>query len=230
MRTAVARAAFSGLLLAGLLLVSACGHSARAGQVLRMCIDRWNQGNMVGQGPAPANVAFRRPFPKERRSMVLPRGRQCIVSIAAGDGTWTCVLTASGAYWCPPRHEPTGPPLAKKNAEIDGRGHLAFDGSLAGTHAIRRLRWQRYPLVDGTVKPWTPSGHLRPGVRFTSSGRGPCFRVGETVISGISCLDGHMRRYDSCFPQHKRWRAGEVAACGGFGSARFVRWTITERR
>src|SRR5690242_2725756 len=105
------RAALLGLLLFGSLLTVACGQRTRASQALRTCIDRWNQDNMVGQGPAPANIAFRRPVAKERRSIVLPPGRQCIVAIAAGGGTWTCVLAPSGAYWCPPRHEPTGPPL-----------------------------------------------------------------------------------------------------------------------
>ena len=92
MRTALPRAALLGLLLSGSLLAAACGHQTRADQALRTCIDRWNQDNMVGQGPAPANIAFRRPIARERASTVLPRRRLCIVAIAAGGGTWTCVL------------------------------------------------------------------------------------------------------------------------------------------
>jgi hypothetical protein len=97
-------------------------------QALRTCVDRWNQANMVGWGPAAANVAFRRPVAKEHSSIVLPRHRLCIVAIGAGQGTWTCVLGSFGAYWCPPLHEPTGPALTVlkgRNATIDGRGLLA---------------------------------------------------------------------------------------------------------
>src|SRR5437764_2479994 len=80
-----ARPSVLGLLLAGLLLAAACGHKTSAAQALRTCVDRWNQGNMVGWGPAPVNVSFRRPVAKERASIQLSARRQCIVSIAALD-------------------------------------------------------------------------------------------------------------------------------------------------
>jgi hypothetical protein len=189
-----------------------------------VCVDRWNQANMLGWGPAPANVAFRRPVAKERASIELSACRQCIVAIDAHRGTWTCVLAGSGAYGCPPRHEPTGPPLTDKNATIDRRGLLELDSPLEGTHP---LAWQRYPHIDGFVEPWTSSGELRPGLRFDGKERGGCFRVDETARSGISCLSGTLLRYDACFPQRQNWRAGGLAACGGLGDTRFVRWTIT---
>lgn len=63
------------------------------------------------------NVAFRRPVAMERERIQLSRERQCIVSIAVGDGSWTCVLATSGAYWCPPLKEPTGPAM-KRNARL----------------------------------------------------------------------------------------------------------------
>jgi hypothetical protein len=198
-------------------------------QALRTCVDRWNQANMLGWGPAPVNVAFRRPVAKEHSSVVLPSRRQCIVAIPAGGGTWTCALIGSGAYWCPPLHEPTGPPLRDKNATIDGRGVLELDSPLKGTHPTPPLGWQRYPHVDGFVEPWTPGGKLRPGIRFKGEGRGPCFVVDETARSGISCLRRTLIRYDACFPQRRHWRAGDLAACGGLGRTSFVRWTITER-
>jgi hypothetical protein len=192
-----------------------------------MCVDRWNQGNMVGWGPAPANVAFRRPLARERSNVELSRRRQCIVAIAAGRGTWTCVLTSSGAYWCPPLHEPTGPVL-KKNARIGEHGVLTLDQALEGTHPTPPLAWQRYPHVDGFVEPWTSSGTLRPGLRFKGEGRGNCFRVDETVRSGVSCLSlTSFTRYDACFPQRRHWRVGELAACAGLGDTTFLRWTIT---
>src|SRR5436309_4012473 len=99
------------LLIAGLLLVAGCGHKSAADQMLRTCVDRWNEANMVDWAPAAVNVAFRRPNAKEHSSIQLAPQRQCIVSIDAGRGTWTCVLADSGAYWCPPLHEPTGLPL-----------------------------------------------------------------------------------------------------------------------
>jgi hypothetical protein len=222
----VARGRTVTFVLAGLLLAAACGHKTSA-QRLRTCVDRWNQGNMVGWGPAPVNVAFRRPVAKERTSIVLSPRRQCIVSIGAGDGTWTCVLGSSGAYWCPPRHEYTGPPLTNKNATIDRPGVLELDSPLKGTHPTPPLPWQRYPHVDGFVEPWTSDGTLRPGLRFTGHGHGGCVVVDETAISAISCLTRDGGRYDSCFPQWQYWLPGEVAACGGPGEIRFVRWTIT---
>src|SRR4029450_3760531 len=49
-------------------------------QALRTCVDRWNQANMVGWGPAPVNVAFRRPVVKEHSSIMLHAARQLIVA------------------------------------------------------------------------------------------------------------------------------------------------------
>ena len=216
-----------GLLLAGLLLAPACGHKTSAAQTLRTCVDRWNQGNMVSWGPAPANVSFRRPFAKERASIELSARRRCIVAIAAGGGTWTCVLGNSGAYWCPPFHEPTGPPLTNQNGTIDKRGVLVLEHPLRGTHPTPTLAWQRYPHLDGFVEPWRSSGTLRAGLRFRGSGRGGCVVVDETAISAISCLTPDLRRYDACFPQWPNWQAGDVAACGGLGDTRFLRWAIT---
>jgi hypothetical protein len=208
---------------------SAGGHTTSSAQALRTCVDRWNQGTMVGWGPAPVNVAFRQPVAKERSSIRLPSVRQCIVAIPAGGGTWTCVLIRSGAYWCPPLHEPTGPPLTNKNATIDRRGVLRLDTPLKDTHPTPPLAWQRYPHIDGFVLPWTPSGKLRPGLHFNGEGRGRCFRVDETARSGLSCLKPTGVRFDACFPQRRDWRAGDLAACGGLANTRFVRWTITGR-
>ena len=231
---------FASLLVATL-MASACagsrgsspptgGHLAiSSAQVLRTCVDRWNQSNMVGWGPAPVNVAFREPNANEHSSMVLSSRRQCIVAIPAGGGTWTCVLVSPGAYWCPPLHEPTGRPLTHKNATINGRGVLNLDVPLPGTHPTPSLTWQRYPHLDGFVLPWTRRGKLRAGLRFQGEGRGRCFRVDETARAGISCLRPDDSRFDACFPQRQHWRAGDLAACGGLGGTSFVRWTITGR-
>jgi hypothetical protein len=179
--------------LAALLLPAvSCGHRTPNAQALRTCVDRWNQGNMVGWGPGPVNVAFRRPNAKEHSSIQLSSGRQCIVATPAGDGTWTCVLSSTGAYWCPPLHEPTGPRLTE-NATLDRRGVLKLDSPLKGTHPAPPLPWQRYPRVDGYIHPWTSSGKLRPGLRFTGEQRGRCFLVDETARSAVSCLAGNSR-------------------------------------
>jgi hypothetical protein len=206
-----------------------CNHHSAAPsaeQALRTCVDRWNQGNMIGWGPGPANVAFRRPNAKEHSTMLLPERRQCIVATPAGDGTWTCVITSSGAYWCPPLHEPTGPRLPE-NATLDRRGVLALDSPPKGTHPAAPLAWARYPRVDGYVQPWTSDGKLRPGLHVEGGHRGRCFRVDETARSAVSCLSGNSR-YDSCFPRRRPWRPGDVAVCSfGPGSTRFTRWVIT---
>src|SRR5919198_2561659 len=174
--------------LAALLLPAlSCGHKPPSAQALLTCVDRWNQGNMVGWGPGPVNVAFRRPNAKEHSSIELSSRRRCIVGIAVGDGTWTCVLSSTGAYWCPPLHEPTGPRLPE-NARLDRRGVLELDSPPTGTHPTRPLRWFRYPRVDGYIHPWTSGGRLRSGLRFKGERRGRCFLVSETERSAVSCL------------------------------------------
>jgi hypothetical protein len=181
---------------------------------------------MVGWGPGPANVAFRPPNAKERASIQLSPRRQCIVGIAVGDGTWTCVLATSGLYWCPPLHEATGPRLPE-NATLNRRGVLKLDSPLKGTHPTPPLAWRRYPLVDGYIQPWTSGGKLRAGLRFEGKRRGRCFLAAETVRSGISCLAG-VNRYDTCFPQRRPWQRGDLAACSvGPGYRTFTRWVMT---
>jgi hypothetical protein len=210
--------------------LSTAVNNQQAAQALRTCVDRWNQGNMIGWGPGPANVAFRRPNAKERSRMELSSRRQCIVATAAGGGTWTCVLLKTGAYWCPPLHEPTGPPLRAlgKNATIDRRGVLELAAPLNGTHPTTPLAWARYPRVDGYIHPWTSSGKLRRGLRFKGVGRGSCFLGAETARSAVSCLQ-HDTRSDACFPQRRPWKRGDLAACSfGPGSRMFTRWLITQ--
>jgi hypothetical protein len=205
----------------------AFGHQASRSQTLRTCVDRWNQANMAGWGPGPVNVAFRRPNAKEHSSMELSSRRHCIVAIEVGDGTWTCVLIPTGAYWCPPLHEATGPRL-KENATLDRRGVLEPDSPLTGTHSTPPLAWQRYPHVDGYIHPWTASGKLRRGLSFEGKRHGRCFLVDETARSAVSCLDG-TARYEACFPRRRPWQRGELAACEfGPGSTRFTRWVITQ--
>ena len=178
-------------------------------------------------GPGPGERLYRRPNAKERSSIELSPRRQCIVGIAVGDATWTCVLSGAGAYWCPPLHEATGPRLAE-NARLDRRGVLDLDSPLNGTHPARRLPWQRYPRVDGYIHPWTSSGELRPGLRLKGVGRGRCFLAAETVRSAVSCLQG-VTRSDSCFPQRRPWQRGDLAACSfGPGSTTFTRWVISQ--
>jgi hypothetical protein len=216
----------SFLLTGGLLSCSA--HGVKVTQTLRSCVDRWNQGNMVGWGPGPANVAFRRPNAKEHSTINLPSSRVCIVGIAVGDGTWTCVQSSTGAYWCPPLHEATGPRLPE-NATLDSHGVLTVDSPLKGTHPAPPLAWQHYPRVDGYIHPWTSTGKLRPGLRFKGEGRGRCFLAEESARSAVSCLYQNSGRSEACFPRRRPWRRGDLAACSyGPGSRTFTRWVITE--
>jgi hypothetical protein len=215
-------------LCALLLPALSCGHHNSDAQALRTCVDRWNQGNMVGWGPGPANVAFRRPNAKEHSSIELPSRRVCLVGIAVGDGTWTCVQSDDSAYWCPPLHEATGPQLPE-NAALDTRGVLKLESPLKGTHAAPRLPWERYPRVDGYIHPWTSSGKLRAGLRFKGEQRGPCFLAEESARSSVSCLYPSGGRNDACFPQRRPWQRGDLAACSfGPGSTTFTRWVITQ--
>src|SRR5204862_7469284 len=54
-----------------------------------------------------------------------------------------------------------------------------------------------------------------------------CVVVDEPAGSGISWLTRDGGRDDACFPQRQDWLRGGLGACGGVGSTRFVRWTIT---
>jgi hypothetical protein len=216
--------------LAALVLAAvSCGHTQSNAQALRTCVDRWNQGNMVGWGPGPVNVAFRRPNAKEHSRIELSSRRQCLVAIPAGDGTWTCVMSSTGAYWCPPLKESTGLPLTDKNATLDRRGVLKLDSPLKGTHPAPPLAWERYPRVDGYIHPWTSRSKLRPGLRFKGGQRGPCFLADSTVRSAVSCLLPSLGRDDACFPRRRPWQRGDLAACSfGPGSTTFTRWVISE--
>lgn len=222
----VALAACS-LIVASLLAAGCGGHRSAADQTLRTCVDRWNQDNMVSWGPTAAEVgvALLRVRHGERS--------RCVVALAVSSkrrsATYVCVMTPAGAYGCPTNAEGS-PPLGKQNATVELGGHLTLHVSLKGTHPTPPLTWQRYPHVEGVVKPWTAGGKLRAGLRFSGADRGPCFLIAETITSGISCLTSGGGRYEACFPQHRRWRAGDLAACAGLGPLDFVRWTITERR
>lgn len=181
---------------------------------------------MVGWGPGPVNVAFRRLNARERRSIRVLRGRHCIVAIDLGDGSWTCVLSAAGAYWCPPLKESTGPEL-KRNARLDRYGLLVLDRPPTGTHLTPPLRWHRYTVVDGYIQPWTAGGALRPGLTFKREGHGRCQLEDSTVNSAVSCLTPNFGRYDACFPRHRDGRGGDIAACAdGPGFTTYTRWKV----
>src|SRR5947208_3634743 len=131
-----------------------------------------------------------------------------------------------GSYLCPTNAEGS-PPLSNYNATVDRRDLHSFPARRSSDLPTPPLAWQRYPHADGFVQPWTSSGTLRAGLRFKGHGRGGCVVVDETAISAISCLTPNGRRYDACFPQWRDGPPGELAACGGLGGTRFVRWTIT---
>jgi hypothetical protein len=182
---------------------------------------------MVGWGPGAVNVAFRRPVAMERERMRLPRRKQCIVAVAVGDGSWTCTLVTSGAYWCPPLKEPTGPAM-KENARLDRQGFLTLDRPPKGTHATPPLAWSRYPVVDGYIQPWTAGGSLRAGLTFKRSGRGRCFLADSSAYPAVSCLRPDLGRDDGCFPRDRDGRRGEIAACAdGPGYLTYTRWKVS---
>ena len=166
-------------------------------QALRTCVDRWNQGNMLGWGPTLVNISIRRLDAARLDEVGLrnPALSRCVVSLAVhfrrdpttgcsgaaalpGDpafcvdrsATYNCVINRLGAYGCPTNADTLRTPLRKKNATTDKSGVLRTDNSLPGTHPTPPLAWQRrYPHVDGLIEPWTGSGRLRPGIAFTSS-------------------------------------------------------------
>ena len=212
------RAVLCLLLAASLAAATACDGktTSKSAQELRRCVDRWNQANMVGWGPAFVRASVRRLDAKELGAIGLrdPARRRCVISFAFESradpqtgcsgpapvpgkpgwcldrsGTFSCAINPLGAYNCPLIHEPLGPRLTKKNATTDKRGLLKLDVPLKGTHATPRLAWQRYPHTDGWVEPWTRAGDLRRGLRFAASGHGPCFMGSEKTHekSALTC-------------------------------------------
>ena len=270
----VARGLFPFLVAATLVALVGCDsektareHAARtslspsAAQALRTCVDRWNEGNMLGWGPTLARVSIRRLDATQLAAVGLRDRalRRCTVSLAVhsrrdpGTGcsgeavmpghpqfcvyrqsTFVCVMNAFGAYGCP--HTADGsPPLRNKNATTDGNGLLTLDAPLEGTRATPPLAWQRrYPHTDGLIEPWTRSGKLRPGLRFTSTygGGGTCgpgFGSEQTVAkSAVRCLWRGLYQVDPCFPQRAGSNGrGAVFACpNGRGATAFGRFVI----
>jgi hypothetical protein len=166
-------------------------------QALRTCVDRWNQGNMLGWGPTLVSVSIRRLDASEQAGLGL-RGRslpRCTVSLAVhsprdpstgcsgesvmpgypkscvdSQNTFACVINTVGGYECP-RYADGSPPLRNKNATADKRGVLKLDVPISGTKATPPLAWQRrYPHIDGFIDPWTRAGKLRQGLTFEQAG------------------------------------------------------------
>ena len=117
--------------------------STASAQALRACVDRWNQGNMVGWGPALVNVSVRRLNAAQLAEVGLrnPTVPRCVVALAiefrrdpkagcsgasvvAGrpgwcvnrSQTWNCVMDGFGAYECPTNADTAHTPLRGKNA------------------------------------------------------------------------------------------------------------------
>lgn len=212
--------------------------AASPAQALRTCVDRWNQDNMVSWGSMTVRVAIRGLNARERSVLSVPDpGRRlCTLSLAGGvgDNTWICQVGIAGGYYCPLITSDGMPPLTKPNGRTDRRGVLKLDVPLKGTHATPPLPWQRrYPHVDGFILPWTRAGKLRAGLRFAGlTERGKCGHWVEHRVprSAIRCVDARTGGIDdSCFPQRRTFRAGDVAACGAPGDTTFTRWLITGR-
>jgi hypothetical protein len=207
-----------------------------ARQELRTCVDRWNQANMVGWGPALADVAVRRLRSHEQDHVgVYDRRPHCIVATAdrLHEQTFVCVLNPAGAFWCS-RYSDGAPPLERENARLDSHHVLRLDAPLVGTHAAPPLAWQRYPHVDGLIHPWTRSGKLRAGLTLESPGgkryRGHCLHGSEYTRdpAALKCVSDV--QFDACYAPTADWnRRGAVVACASEGSTHFGRFLITER-
>jgi hypothetical protein len=221
-----------------LLLLSATTSQAAAPsrQALRTCVDRWNQANMVGWGPALVDIAVRRLVPAEVHNVgSYGRAPRCVASIAAKLNlqTFVCVINAAGAYDCSHSSD-GGPPLQRADGSLDTHGGLRLNTPLVGTHATPPLPWQRYPHVDGQVHPWTSTGRLRRGLSFMRSRgaryRGRCVHGSEYTRdpAALKCVSDV--QFDACYPPTRNWnRRGTIVACAGAGSTRFGRFVIEGR-
>jgi hypothetical protein len=257
----ISRARFALVLAVSLATAPGCAGAKSAphaspAQSLRTCVDRWNQANMRGWGPAFVRISVRRLDANELVAVGLqnPALARCVVSVAFATraasgkcsegapvpgnpgwcfetrGTFACAINRFGAYNCPVRHEYLGPRLTNGNAMTDTRGVLTLEHPLTGTHATPLLAWQRrYPHVDGYIEPWTRSGTLRPGISFQGTERGACILGSEQAAlrSSAKCSNAKHLIFDPCFVQG-RLRVGGVGACTNQpGSTTFLRWMIT---
>jgi hypothetical protein len=210
--------------------------AAPSAQALRICVDRWNQDNMVSWGSMSVRISIRGLGARERSVLSIPNAgqRRCTLSLAGrpGDNSWICRIGDTGGYDCPLVTSDGMPPLRNANGTTDHRGVLKLDVPLKGTHATPPLAWQRrYPHVDGFILPWTRAGKLRSGLRFVGTERGACgFWVEHRVPrSAGRCVSSAGVIFEPCFPQRRNFRAGDVAACDAPGYTRLVRWVITGR-
>jgi len=220
-----------------LLIGATAGHAATPSrQALRSCVDRWNQANMVGWGPALVDIEVRRLVPAEVHNVGdYGRAPRCVASIAAKihEQTFVCVINAAGAYECS-RYSDGAPLLRRANAKLDKRGVLRLDAFPIGTHATPPLAWQRYPHVDGLIHPWTGAGKLRRGLSFLAARgtryRGHCFQGSEYTPdpAALKCVSDV--QFGACYAPTRDWnRHGAVVACASEGSVRFARFVITGR-
>jgi hypothetical protein len=217
---------------------SAANPAASEAQALRTCVDRWNQDNMLGWGPALVNIAVRQLLPNEADHVgVYDHRRHCTAAIAHSlrRTTFVCVINAAGGYGCS-RYSDGAPPLTSKNGAIDTRGVLKLDVPLRGTHATPALAWQRrYPHVDSYIHPWTRGGTLRRGLTLDQASgarhyHGTCFRGTEFShdAAALRCVSDV--QFDPCYPRAADWnRRGAVVACAAPGYTSFGRFVVTRR-
>ena len=109
--------------------------SASSRQALRVCVDRWNQGNMLSWPSMSVRIAIRGLNARERSRLYEPHPgqRRCTLSLAGrpGDNTLICIIGVRGGYECPLITSDGMPPLRNKNGTTDRRGVLKLDVPLA---------------------------------------------------------------------------------------------------
>jgi hypothetical protein len=219
---------------------AAASLSAPSRQALRVCADRWNQGNMLKWGSMSTRISIRGLSARERSVLVVsnPAQQRCTLSLATrpGQNTLICIIEVTGGYDCPLVTSDGMPPLRNVNSTTNHRGVLKLDVPIAGTHATPPLGWQRrFPHVDGFILPWTAAGKLRRGLRFDRAGevrhyRGHCFRGSQQTIlkAALRCVSDV--QFDPCFAPAGRWNhPGAIIACASPGWTSFGRFVIDQR-
>jgi hypothetical protein len=219
---------------------AATNRSVSPRQALRVCVDRWNQGNMLRWRSMSVRISIRGLSARERSvlSEPNPTQRRCTLSLAPrpGENTWICIIDDAGGYECPLVTSDGMPPLRNNNGMTDRRGVLKLDVPLAGTHAAPPLDWQRrYPHVDGFILPWTRAGRLRQGLSFERVGearhhRGDCFRGSQQTVARAALRCVSDVQFDPCFAPAGDWNhLGAVVACAYPGGTGFSRFLIVRR-
>jgi hypothetical protein len=208
------------------------------------CVDRWNDLRMSLYAPTVALVTDKPrclikfaysyiltatagcdPSPFWRRRLI-GKSRICV----ATNRSFRCMLNDYGAYECPEHPNSLG--VDVENATLAADEQLVLNRPTRSPGQTPVPPWAvRYPVDNGFIKPWSPSGKLRPDLKLLGGRRATCKYPSSAVADSkarlcVAAMGGNA--WDPCFSRANGWQhRGTVAACSNEpGSRRFMRVVV----